>query len=70
MASKYYFEQVASLWDLMRAAFFYEAECDKAYTAVGILPGKLAGEIGAGSGFTCRSSALEKIAAPNLPARV
>lgn len=51
MSSKEYFDQVASQWDQMRQAFFSEAVRRKAYAVADVQPGKLAADIGAGSGF-------------------
>jgi ubiquinone/menaquinone biosynthesis C-methylase UbiE len=51
MSSKQYFEEVASQWDEMRAGFFSEAVRDKAMSVAKVESGKLAADIGAGSGF-------------------
>lgn len=49
--SKEYFDRVASQWDTMREVFFSEAVREKAFAAAGIEPGKVAADIGAGTGF-------------------
>ncbi len=51
MDSKPYFDQVASQWDTMRAGFFSESVREKAFACAGIQPGKVAADIGAGTGF-------------------
>ena len=51
MSSKEYFDEVASQWDEMRETFFSEAVRQKAYAVADVQPGKLAADIGAGSGF-------------------
>lgn len=51
MTSKDYFNEVASQWDAMRQVFFSESVREKAYTVAHVQPGRLAGDIGAGSGF-------------------
>ena len=51
MSSKQYFDEVAQQWDDMREVFFSEAVREKAITIAGVQPGKLAADIGAGSGF-------------------
>lgn len=51
MSSKQYFEQVANQWDQMRQNFFSEKVREMAYAAANIQAGKLAADIGAGTGF-------------------
>lgn len=49
--SRNYFETVAPKWDTMRQGFFSEAVREKAFEAAGAVAGKIAADIGAGSGF-------------------
>ena len=49
--SKSYFDHVAPRWDAMRMGFFSETVREKAFSAADIQSGKLAADIGAGSGF-------------------
>jgi ubiquinone/menaquinone biosynthesis C-methylase UbiE len=49
--SQAYFDQVARVWDQMRAGFFSEAVRVKALEAAQIAPGRLAADLGAGTGF-------------------
>jgi len=51
MGSKKYFDKVAEQWDIMRKSFFSEAVREKAMSTAGVLPGRLAADIGAGTGF-------------------
>ncbi len=51
MSSKQYFDEVASQWDEMRTGFFSEAVREKAISLAQLESGKLAADIGAGSGF-------------------
>jgi ubiquinone/menaquinone biosynthesis C-methylase UbiE len=51
MGSKDYFDNVAPQWDEMRESFFSSAVRDKALAIIDARPGKIAGDIGAGSGF-------------------
>jgi ubiquinone/menaquinone biosynthesis C-methylase UbiE len=51
MSSKDYFDTVASQWDAMRQSFFSENVREKAYRVAQVQPGKLAADLGAGSGF-------------------
>jgi ubiquinone/menaquinone biosynthesis C-methylase UbiE len=51
MNSKQYFDQNAQQWDRMRADFFSEAVREKALAVAGIQSGRLAADIGAGTGF-------------------
>lgn len=49
--SKTYFDEVAKDWDKMQQSFFPEAVREKAYILAEIKKGKLAADIGAGTGF-------------------
>jgi len=49
--SRNYFETVAPKWDTMRQGFFSETVREKAFEAAGAVAGKIAADIGAGSGF-------------------
>lgn len=51
MASKEYFDTIANQWDDMRQSFFSEAVREKAYAVAGVQPGKIAADLGAGTGF-------------------
>lgn len=51
MSSKPYFDDIADQWDDMRSQFFSEGIRDKALALAGVAPGKVAADIGAGSGF-------------------
>lgn len=51
MSSKEYFDDVASQWDEMRTGFFSEAVREKAISVANVKSGRLAADIGAGSGF-------------------
>jgi len=51
MTSKEYFDQVAHQWDRMRASFFSESVREKAFSVAGVQEGKVAADIGAGTGF-------------------
>ncbi|GFP74325.1 class I SAM-dependent methyltransferase [Clostridium fungisolvens] len=51
MSSKVYFKEVAKEWDTMRQDFFSESVRDKAYEVADVKEGKLAADIGAGTGF-------------------
>lgn len=51
MSSKTYFDQVAQQWDQLRASFFSEAVREQAIAVAGVQKGKLAADIGAGTGF-------------------
>lgn len=51
MASKEYFDTIANQWDTMRQSFFSEAVREKAYAVAGVQSGKIAADIGAGTGF-------------------
>jgi len=51
MSNKEYFDEVAPQWDKLRETFFSEALREKAISAAGVRFGKIAADIGAGSGF-------------------
>ena len=51
MSSKQYFDEVAQQWDTMRKGFFSENVREKALTTANVQPGKLAADLGAGTGF-------------------
>ncbi len=51
MNSKKYFDEVAHQWDNMQQSFFSEDVRDKAFSVAGVQKGKIAADIGAGSGF-------------------
>lgn len=51
MGSRQYFETVAPQWDSLRKGLFSDAVRKKAFAVAGVAPGKLAADIGAGSGF-------------------
>jgi len=51
MNGKEYFDRVAGQWDELRASFFSEAVREKAFAVAKVQPGKLAADIGAGTGF-------------------
>jgi ubiquinone/menaquinone biosynthesis C-methylase UbiE len=51
MGSKVYFQNVANQWDTMRQGFFSETVREKAYNIADVEEGKLAADIGAGTGF-------------------
>lgn len=51
MTSKEYFDEVAPRWDDLRQSFFSENVREKAYRVAQVQSGKLAADIGAGSGF-------------------
>jgi len=51
MSSKQYFDEVAHQWDTMRASFFSEDVREKALAIAGLQKGKIAADIGAGTGF-------------------
>lgn len=51
MENKDYFEKVASQWDKLRESFFSKAVREKAFAVAGIEKGKIAADIGAGTGF-------------------
>ena len=49
--SRTYFETVAPKWDTLRRGFFSETVRERAFEAAGAVAGKIAADIGAGSGF-------------------
>jgi ubiquinone/menaquinone biosynthesis C-methylase UbiE len=49
--SKKYFDRVAHEWDRMRSCFFSEAVREKAFSVVGLQKGRVAADVGAGTGF-------------------
>ncbi len=51
MSSLAYFDKVATQWDELRTQFFSDNVREKAMDAARVEPGKLAADIGAGSGF-------------------
>ncbi len=51
MRSQQYFDTVADQWDLMRKSSFSDDVREKALAAANVQPGKLAADIGAGTGF-------------------
>ncbi|NOX44125.1 MAG: class I SAM-dependent methyltransferase [Caldiserica bacterium] len=46
-----YFDRVAERWDRMRARFFSTAVRERALAVAGVRPGRVAADIGAGTGF-------------------
>lgn len=51
MNSKKYFDEIAGKWDSIRTEFFSEAVREKALSIAKMKEGKMAADIGAGSGF-------------------
>ncbi len=51
MESKEYFDKVSSEWDKLRESFFSEVVREKAYAVAGVQAGKIAADIGPGTGF-------------------
>ena len=51
MSSKAYFDRVADQWDTIRQGFFTEAVREKALMKAGVKRGRLAVDVGAGTGF-------------------
>ena len=49
--SREYFNEIASNWDTIRAGLFSAAIRDQAMAAAGVAAGKVAADIGAGTGF-------------------
>ena len=49
--SKEYFDRVAHQWDEMRTEFFSESVREKAFSVAEIQEGKIAADVGAGTGF-------------------
>lgn len=46
-----YFDDVADRWDTMRESFFSEAVSETAFAIASVRPGRLAADVGAGTGF-------------------
>lgn len=70
MCSKQYFDQVAGQWDVMRSAFFSELLREKAVSRAAVIPGAIAADIGAGTGFMTEEllgRGLEVIAVDQSP---
>jgi ubiquinone/menaquinone biosynthesis C-methylase UbiE len=61
MSSKKYFDRVSSQWDEMRKSFFSEAVREKAFSVAGIQAGKIAADIGAGTGFVTEGLIRERL---------
>ncbi len=61
MNSKKYFDKVSSQWDDMRKSFFSESVRDKAFSVAGIQAGKVAADIGAGTGFMTEGLIRERL---------
>ena len=51
MGSKGYFQNVATQWDRMRESFFPDVVRDRALLIADVQPGRIAADLGAGSGF-------------------
>ncbi len=51
MSGEKYFDQVAAEWDRLRASFFSEKVREKAFAVAGVEPGRIAADVGAGTGF-------------------
>ena len=51
MSGKDYFHRVAREWDEMRRGFFSDRVREAAINAAGVQPGRLAADVGAGTGF-------------------
>lgn len=51
MDNKQYFDKVSKQWDAIRSRFFSDNVREKAFAVAQIQPGKLAADIGAGTGF-------------------
>lgn len=54
MKSKQYFDKVANNWDTMQESFFSEAVREKSFAMANAQKGKIAADIGAGTGFITR----------------
>ena len=61
MSSKPYFDDVADEWDQMRKSFFSEAVREKALASAGVQRGKVAADIGAGTGFITEALVQEGV---------
>ena len=51
MESRNYFNEVAPQWDRLRESFFSKAVRDKALSVANVHPGRIAADIGCGTGF-------------------
>ncbi|MFL0195752.1 class I SAM-dependent methyltransferase [Clostridium sp. WILCCON 0269] len=51
MDSKHYFKKIANQWDTMRQNFFSESIRERAYDIAKVESGKVAADIGSGTGF-------------------
>jgi len=51
MSSKAYFDEIATQWEAIRTDFFGDNVRQTALRVAGVQPGKLAADVGAGSGF-------------------
>ncbi|MCD6331477.1 MAG: hypothetical protein J7L80_04680 [Thermoplasmata archaeon] len=51
MNSKDYFDKVAHRWDEMQKGFFSDAIRSKIFSILDVQPGKIAADVGAGTGF-------------------
>jgi ubiquinone/menaquinone biosynthesis C-methylase UbiE len=51
MSSKEYFDRVAQQWDRMWESLFLETVRDKTFSTADMQKGKIAADIGAGTGF-------------------
>ncbi|MEW6733242.1 MAG: class I SAM-dependent methyltransferase [Acidobacteriota bacterium] len=51
MSSEQFFDQVAKDWDKMRVNFYSDNVREKAFAVAGVVTGRLAADIGAGTGF-------------------
>jgi len=51
MESGNYFDEVAPEWDMLRKSFFSKAVRDKALSVADVHPGRIAADIGCGTGF-------------------
>jgi ubiquinone/menaquinone biosynthesis C-methylase UbiE len=49
--SRNYFDKVAPQWDILRESFFSKAVRDKALSVADVHPGRIAADIGCGTGF-------------------
>lgn len=59
MGGKEYFDEVANNWDKMRSEFFSESLREKALITAGVIKGKVAADIGAGTGFVTEGLLLK-----------
>ena len=51
MKGKQYFNEIAPQWDKMRKTFFSDAVREKAVSMANVEPGRVAADIGTGTGF-------------------